>query len=214
MVFWIVIGGFRSVLFVSCFKIRCFEIVLFQTIIDELSFLRRFFWSFLFLSLAKIKQPLPASFDKKNPLTIAISFAILEQSRVILNQAGRARYIVICINPAFIKMIDETEKPTFAIRVARYNEFRCKPRARRKRLEKESSIVFLFEISSAFARRFPYFTKDKRKPQQKTSPATHTGYLSLWFRRQESEVTDDVEPQEYYKEMVLQGRMPYCLSVS
>ena len=40
-----------------------------------------------------------------------------------------ARYIVICINPAFTKMIDRTEKPKipskFAKRAARYNEFRC-----------------------------------------------------------------------------------------
>ena len=39
-----------------------------------------------------------------------ISFAILEQSRVILSQAGQARYTVICVNPAFTKMIDGTEK--------------------------------------------------------------------------------------------------------
>ena len=41
----------------------------------------------------------------------------------------RARYIVICINPAFTQMIDGTEKPKisskFAIRTARYNEFQC-----------------------------------------------------------------------------------------
>ena len=63
---WFVIGGFRSVLFVSCFKVRCFVIVLFRAIIDELSLLRRLFWFFLFLSLARIKQPLPPSFDKKS----------------------------------------------------------------------------------------------------------------------------------------------------
>ena len=54
-------------------------------------------------------------------------FAILEQSRVILSQAGRARYIVFCTNPAFTNMIDGTEKPKipskFAKRAARYNEF-------------------------------------------------------------------------------------------
>ena len=33
------------------------------------------------------------------------------QSRVVLSQAGRARYIVICINPAFTLMIDETDWP-------------------------------------------------------------------------------------------------------
>ena len=43
----------------------------------------------------------------------------------ILSQAGRTRYIVIGINPAFTKMIDGTEKPKvstkFAKRAARYN---------------------------------------------------------------------------------------------
>ena len=73
------IGGFRSVLFVSCFKVRCFVIVLFRAIIDQLRLLRRFFCSFSFLSLAIIKQRHPPSFEK-NPRTIAISFAILEQS--------------------------------------------------------------------------------------------------------------------------------------
>ena len=59
-----------------------------------------------------------------------ISFAILEQSRVILSQAGRVRYIVICINPAFTKMIDGTEKPKvrskFAKRAVQYNKLRYK----------------------------------------------------------------------------------------
>ena len=56
-------------------------------------------------------------------------FAVLEQSRVILSQAARARYIVISTNPAFTKMIDGTEKPKipskFAKRAMWYNEFRC-----------------------------------------------------------------------------------------
>ena len=68
--------------------------------------------------------------SNENPPTIAISFAILEQYRVIHSQAERARYIVICINPAFTKMIDGTEKPKipskFAKYIVRYNEFRCK----------------------------------------------------------------------------------------
>ena len=59
-----------------------------------------FFWSFLFLSLARIKQCLPPSTELS--LTIVISFTILEQSRVIhsfvfAGQAGRVRCIVICI---------------------------------------------------------------------------------------------------------------------
>ena len=42
---------------------------------------------------------------------MGITFPISEQSGVILSQAERARYIVICINPAFTQMIDGTEKP-------------------------------------------------------------------------------------------------------
>ena len=54
--------------------------------------------------------------SKKSPLMIAISFAILEQSRVILSfvfagQARRVLCIVICINSAPTQMIDGTEKP-------------------------------------------------------------------------------------------------------
>ena len=58
------------------------------------------------------------------------TFAILEQSRVILSQVGRAHYTVIYVNPAFTKMIDGTEIPKiplkFAKRTVRYNEFRYK----------------------------------------------------------------------------------------
>ena len=84
------------------------------------------FLLFLIFVHSIIKQRLLPSFDK-NPLTIAISFAILEQSRVILSQAERTRYIVICINLAFSKMFDGIEKPKipskFVTRAARYNEF-------------------------------------------------------------------------------------------
>ena len=62
-------------------------------------FASQIFLIFLILVTCKNKQRLPPSFDEKSLLTITISFAILEQSRVILSQAGRARYIVICINP-------------------------------------------------------------------------------------------------------------------
>ena len=47
----------------------------------------------------------------------------------VLSWAEQARYIVICINPAFTKTVDRTDKPKipskFAIRTAQYNEFRC-----------------------------------------------------------------------------------------
>ena len=48
---------------------------------------------------------------------MANSFAILEQSRVIGGQAGRARYIVICINPTPTQIIDGTEKPKIPLTV-------------------------------------------------------------------------------------------------
>ena len=61
----------------------------------------------------------------KRPRIIAISFAIVEQSRVILSfvYAGRTRRvfcIVICINSSPIQMIDGTEKtiPSFQTRSA------------------------------------------------------------------------------------------------
>ena len=126
------IGGFRSVLVVLSFKVCCFVIVLFRAIIDWLSLLLSFFF-FVFLILVTFKnKAMSDSFLwQRNPLTIAISFAILEQSRVILSQAERAIcYIVICINPAFTKMFDGTGKPKipskFAKCTAWYNKFHCK----------------------------------------------------------------------------------------
>ena len=65
----------------------------------------------------------------KSPLIIAISFAILEQSRVILSfvfagQARRVLCIVISINSASTQIIDGTEKPIRSLqRAARCNEF-------------------------------------------------------------------------------------------
>ena len=62
-----------------------------------------------------MKQCLPPALNKIL-LFIAISFAILEQFRVILDfvfadQAGRVRCIVICINSTPNQMIDGTEQP-------------------------------------------------------------------------------------------------------
>ena len=58
---------------------------------------------------------------------MANSFAILEQSRVIAGQAGRARCIVIYVNSTPTQMIDGREKPKiplkFGKRAGRYNEF-------------------------------------------------------------------------------------------
>ena len=112
---------FTSDLFISI-HLFCFRVSRFVACdspvsgnIKSTSFLRRFFRSFLFLSFSRIKQCLPPP-STKSPLIIAISFAILEQSRVILGfvfagQAGRVRCIVICINSAPTQMIDGTEKP-------------------------------------------------------------------------------------------------------
>ena len=122
---WFVIGGFQSLFFVSRFMILCFVLILFRAIIDELSLRPRFFWSFLFLSLGRRKETMPASFHKKStPCRDFLCYS--KQSRVILSQAGQARYIEICSNLTFTKMIDRTQKPKFAIRAARYNKFRCK----------------------------------------------------------------------------------------
>ena len=92
-------------------------------------FASQIFPIFHILSLARIKQRLPPSLDKKSTHHCDF-FCYSWQSRVILSQAGRARNIVISINPAFTKMIDGTEKPKipskFAMWAARYNEFRCK----------------------------------------------------------------------------------------
>ena len=95
-----VIGAFRSTLFVSVFGGSLLsgnnQLVFFKDFSDH---------SYSCL--------LPAT---KSPLIIAISFAVLEQSRVILRFvfAGQARQvlsIVISINSAPTQMIDRTEKP-------------------------------------------------------------------------------------------------------
>ena len=55
---------------------------------------------FLILVNPKNKVAMPPSFDKTSSHHRDFdSFAILEKSRVILSQAGWARYIVVCINP-------------------------------------------------------------------------------------------------------------------
>ena len=83
-------------------------ITLFRAIIDWFS--SKIFLFFFYHSYSCL---LPST---KSPLIIAISFAILEQSGVILSfvfagQARRVLCIVICINSAPTQMIDGTEKP-------------------------------------------------------------------------------------------------------
>ena len=71
---------------------------------------RRFFWSFLFLSLARIKQRLPPSFEKKSTHhRDFLRHSILEQSRV-------SEYVTLWF----------ALTPSLQIRAARYSEFRCK----------------------------------------------------------------------------------------
>ena len=100
----LVIGAFRSTLFVSVFRGSLLSgnnrLVFFEDFSDH---------SYSCL--------LPST---KSPLIIAISFAILEQSGVILSfvfagQARRVLCIVICINSAPTKMIDGTEKPILSL---------------------------------------------------------------------------------------------------
>ena len=110
-----VIGG--SVLFVSCFKVRCFVIILFWAIINQLSLLRRFFWSFFFLSLARIKQRQSPSFDIKIYSPLRFPSLFLNSVESFSAKLGE-HVIVICINPAFTKMIDRTEKPKIPLKFA------------------------------------------------------------------------------------------------
>ena len=120
-------------------------------------FARRIFLIFLVLVSCKNK-PTAASFHRQKirwPSWFPSLF--LSSRRVILSQAGRARYIVICVNPAFTKMIDGTEKPKipskFVIRAARYNEFSCNESLTRKRTErkhftKKTSVTNQLEVVS------------------------------------------------------------------
>ena len=129
----LVMGAFSSGLFVSVFQGSLLWITLFRTIIDQFSW--RIFQIFLILVFCKKKAMSTSCPRQKIPLIIANSFAILEQSSVdILNfaltgQAGRARCIVICINPTHAQMIDGTDN-RFEVckRAGRYNEFGCKVR--------------------------------------------------------------------------------------
>ena len=67
----------------------------------QVNFASQIFLIFLILVTWKNKATSACFLWQKNPLPVAISYCILEQSRVILSKAGRARYIVISINPAF-----------------------------------------------------------------------------------------------------------------
>ena len=86
---WFVFGGFRSVLFVSCFKVCYFD--------RPISVNNRLFLIFLILVTCK-NIATPASFlRQKNPLTIAISFAILEQWCLDSFSAKLGQYVTLWI---------------------------------------------------------------------------------------------------------------------
>ena len=76
---WFVIGGFRSVWFVSVFQGSLLVIVLFRNNYNRLVCLEGFFWSFLFVSLARIKQCLPPSLRQKfhSPSRFHSPFSVL-----------------------------------------------------------------------------------------------------------------------------------------
>ena len=64
----LVIGAFWSTLFVSVFQGSLLVIALFRTVSgnDRLVFFEAFSWSFLFLSLKRIKQCLPPALNKNS----------------------------------------------------------------------------------------------------------------------------------------------------
>ena len=108
----LVIGAFSSTFFVSVFQ-GSYRSVFFEDFSDL---------SYSCLSQEKSNVCLLPS--TRMPLIIAISFAIPEQSKVILSfvfagQAERARCIVICINPTHTQMIDGTEKPIRSLQTRR-----------------------------------------------------------------------------------------------
>ena len=98
---WFLIGVSRSVLFVSCFKVRCFVNVLFRGIIDKLSLLRRFLRSFSFLSLTCQNKATSASFFRQK-IHLPLRFPSLFLSSLELFSAKLGEH------------------------VTRYNEFSCK----------------------------------------------------------------------------------------
>ena len=120
MLFSFIVGKFQSVFFGSVFQdslLVLFVIVLFRAM--STSLLRSLFWSFLFFSLARIKQCLPPSLDKTSPHHrdfLPYSWAILSHaifSFVFTDQAGWARCIVICITepPPPLKRLTKQKNP-------------------------------------------------------------------------------------------------------
>ena len=74
------------------------------------TFVSQMFLIFLILVTSK-NNAMSASFLRQKIHSPSRFPSFPSQSRVVLSQAGRARYIVICINPAFTLMIDGTDWP-------------------------------------------------------------------------------------------------------
>ena len=88
-------------------------------------------WSFLFLSLARIKQS--TSYPRQFPLTIAISFAIFENSIESFSVCGSSWASSLHCDVSLLRptqMIGGTEKPkipwSLQKRSVQYIEFGCK----------------------------------------------------------------------------------------
>ena len=74
------------------------------------TFVSQIFLIFLILVTSK-NNATSASFLRQKIHSPSRFPSFPSQSRVVLSQAGRARYIVICINPTFTLVIDGTDWP-------------------------------------------------------------------------------------------------------
>ena len=108
---WFVIGGFWSVLFVWCFKVCCFVIACFRQNYWLVKFASQIFLIFFILGICKNKAMSASFFQQKIHPPSRFPLLFLSSLRVILSQAGQAHHIVICINPAFTKMLTEQKNP-------------------------------------------------------------------------------------------------------
>ena len=108
---WLVIGEFWSILFVSHFKVHCFVIVLFRAIIDQFSLLCRFLWSFSFLSLERIKQRPPPSFDKQSTSPSRFPSLFLSSTESFSAKLGQRVTLWFALTPPSLKWLTEQKNP-------------------------------------------------------------------------------------------------------
>ena len=136
---WFVIGESRSVLFVSCFKVRCFVIVLFRAIIDYrlVNFASQIFIVFLVLVTCKNKA-MSASFLRQK-IYSPLQFPSLFLSSLESFSAKLGEHVTLwfALTPPSLKWLTEQKTQNtvpslkFAKRAARYNEFRCNSNCKR-----------------------------------------------------------------------------------